>query len=164
MQRADSLEKTPMLGKIEGRRRRGQHRLRWLDGITDSMNKSLSKLRKTGGQGSLVTRLSDWTTSLLNSSRSCVVFLTSPDCLSLFSYISVWFLQQLFWILYQANCSSPFPWDCLLENYCFFGDVMFPQLLTFLVLLHSCLHTERSSHLLQFLLTSFGRELPLSTH
>ena len=46
MQRADSLEKTPMLGKIDGGRRRGQQRKRWLDSITDSMDMSLSKLRE----------------------------------------------------------------------------------------------------------------------
>ena len=46
MQRADSLEKTLMLRKIEGRRRRGRQRIRWLDGITDSIDMSLSNLQK----------------------------------------------------------------------------------------------------------------------
>ena len=48
MRRADSLEKTSMLGKIEDRRKRGRQRTRWLDGLTDSMNMNLSKLQEIG--------------------------------------------------------------------------------------------------------------------
>ena len=57
MQRADSYEKTLMLGKIEGRRRRGRQRMRWLDGITDLMDTGLGELRELGvgdGQSGLV--------------------------------------------------------------------------------------------------------------
>ena len=62
--RADSFEKTLMLGKIEGRRRRGQQRMRWLDGVTDSMHMSLSKFRE------LVMNREAWRSAVHGFSKS----------------------------------------------------------------------------------------------